>query len=48
MGRQEVPTAGLPTRDNTIYAIDLSATSTGFLKDLSGDFVGQAALQSQF
>ena len=42
------PNDRVPTRDDTIYAIDLSAPSTGFLKDLSGDFVGKAALQSQF
>jgi ABC-type branched-subunit amino acid transport system substrate-binding protein len=42
------PNDRVPTRDNTIYAIDLGAPGTGFLQDLSGDFVGQAALQSQF
>lgn len=42
------PNDRVPTRDNTIYAIDLGAASTGFMKDYSGDFVGQAAKQSQF
>lgn len=40
------PNDRVPTRDNTIYAIDLTSPTT--VKDLSGDFVGQAALQSQF
>ena len=42
------PNDRVPTRDNTIYAIDPTAPSNMILKDLSGDFVGQAAQQSQF
>ena len=42
------PNDRVPTRDNTIYAIDLNSANTGFMKDVSGDFVGQAAQQSQF
>ncbi len=40
------PNDRVPTRDNTIYAIDPTAPTT--IKDLSGDFVGTAAQQSQF
>src|SRR5262249_10389426 len=37
-GTSGSPNDRVPTRDNTIYAIDPSATNTGFLKNLSGDF----------
>ncbi len=40
------PAERVPSRDNTIYAIDPTSPTT--IKDLSGDFVGQAAQQSQF
>lgn len=42
------PSDRVPTRDDTIYAIDPTAPNNVVLKDLSGDFVGQAAQQSQF
>jgi ABC-type branched-subunit amino acid transport system substrate-binding protein len=40
------PDQRVPTRDNSIYAID--HTSPGGVKDISGDFVGAAAQQSKF
>ncbi len=42
------PNDRVPTRDNTVYAIDPTAVGTATLRSLSGDFVGQAAQQSQF
>lgn len=42
------PNDRVPTRDNTIYGIDPTAASNGYVKDLSGDFVGQAAQKSNF
>jgi ABC-type branched-subunit amino acid transport system substrate-binding protein len=40
------PDQRVPTRDNSIYAID--HTSPGGVKDISGDFVGSAAKDSKF
>lgn len=42
------PNDRVPTRDNVIYAIDPTATGTGFVKALSDDFVGTAAAASNF
>ncbi len=40
------PNDRVPTRDNTVYAIDPTQPTT--IKDLSGDFIGTAAKASQF
>ncbi len=40
------PNQRVPTRDNSIFAID--PTKPGAVKDISGDFVGTAAMASKF
>jgi len=40
------PNERVPSRDNTVYAIDPTAPTS--VKDLSGDFIGSAAKASQF
>jgi hypothetical protein len=40
------PNQRVPTRDSSVYALD--PTQPGAVKNLSGDFVGTAAMASQF
>lgn len=43
-----MPNQRVPSRDNSVYGIDLTAGATAYVKDLSGDFTGTCAAKSNF